>query len=856
MKSDFTVREEGKTMKRLLYSLLAFSFLAGIAAMGMNSIAREASAQTSPKLLKVKPESGPVGPKVVEKSFEGRIERVWREGNRDFLKIRFRNEEKTIVIESGTRITVDSVSRNISNLKTGMKARIKYKEFENKMIALSVEAKAPPSQKTVRLKIPATAGPDYATQARFIASRIDGVKSVESNPIAHSVTITFDDTKTNGEAITRELKKEGIPVIGKPEYIVSDDKGEPASPPATKAEAPKAKPAPAGKAAASPPPVAAPAPAPAPPKAQAPAPAEAVSAFWNTWFEDRDDKSRVEELRKDEVFSFVLDISRFPYFRKYAAEVGPSIQGVFDKARAQGITTIRFRIRPILHGDFLRFTDNQRAWEELKVNLNKLVKADSAVEEKIGKKWDEFRASKIKVNAFASEVQAGEVRFDLLAERSGDARITITIWDEKGMIPLDHLSVSVRVIDDNAPTATQGRVSYTVPLKAGNQALLNISSDFSTAGPLTADAAFYVFEKGPHGTSTILFAAKKEAETPGASEEVSVYAWETVSLLSNYIEDRLQLIKLIRDAREKATSRDENVRKYSYQLVAEELREKIFSGLSERDQEQAATAEEVFRDHVSKNGQRSVVFARMRNKDGNPVYLPLGILAANSSNPILGKRIILVQPLPRERYPAGTHPVNTWTFNVPNNLPELEGLTNLELGQLQKNPPYRRDISTVRSYFEEVVSLASEASPEGVMLLSHQAGGNLWFTNEADRITTEKIKRKFPAGSVAILSACSAASSEGNNQAILERLNRNGIDAMIISPFPVDAEYGAVLAIHFVQAIENAKKNSQAFSVAELFSMASEQTAKHFKEKQTINFEDMDLEFLIAGDYRIRIAPK
>jgi hypothetical protein len=38
--------------------------------------------------------------------------------------------------------------------------------------------------------------------------------------------------------------------------------------------------------------------------------------------------------------------------------------------------------------------------------------------------------------------------------------------------------------------------------------------------------------------------------------------------------------------------------------------------------------------------------------------------------------------------------------------------------------------------------------------------------------------------------------------------------------------------------------------------LASEQAAKHFKEKQGINFEDMDLEFLIAGDYRISIAPK
>ena len=615
---------------------------------------------------------------------------------------------------------------------------------------------------------------------------------------------------------------------------------------------------------------------PPPPPPPDPSGGGKVMAFWNTWFENRDEKTRAEVLKKDETYTFVLDISKYPYFSDSKAEPDTSVIKSIDEARKQGKSSIRFRIRPILHGGFLRFTDNQRAWEELKVDISKLVQADKATEDNNEKKKDKLSSGEIKLQDFAHEVQAGEVRFDLLAERSGDATILITIWDEKGMIPLDHLSLSVRVIDESTPTAGQGPaggmvlqatdetpsaagrrpVSDTVPLRKGRQTLLNISSDFSTAGPLIADAAFYIFEKSPNQKSIVLFAAKTGDAVPEAPDEVSVYAWETVSLLSNYIEDRLQLIKLIRDARQRATSIDENVRKYSYQEAAEELKEKIFSGLNERDQNQAAAAEKVFRDLVRQKDKRSIVFARMRNENGNPVYLPLGLLAANSSSRILDKRVILVQPLPRERYPAETHPVHTWTFNVPNKLPELEDPTNTALGQLQQKPPYRRDIAAVRTYFEEIVSPASGASPEGVILLSHQAGGNLWFTNDADRITTEKIKRQFPAGSVAILSACSAAASEGNNQAILERLNANGIDAMIISPFPVDAEYGAMLAIQFVQAIENAKKNSQAFSVAELFSIASEQTAKHFKEKQKINFEDMDLEFLIAGDYRIRIAPK
>ena len=581
-----------------------------------------------------------------------------------------------------------------------------------------------------------------------------------------------------------------------------------------------------------------------------------ITAFWNTWFENRDEKTRMQELKKDATYSFVLDISKYAYFSDSSAEADSSITEAIEEARKKNKTTIRFRIRPILHGDILRFTDNQRPWEELKVDINKLVKADKNVEDSNEKKRDQWSSGEIKLRDFAQEVQAGEVRFDLLAERSGDATILITIWDEKGMIPLDHLSVSVRVTDGTAPTPRRGPVSDTFPLKAGRQTLLNVSSDFSTAGSLIADAAFYIFENSPKGKSLVLFAAKTGDAAPGTSDEISIYAWETVSLLSHYVEDRQQLIKKIRDARQKAISRDENVRKYSYQSAAEELREKIFSGLNERDQKQAAAAEKVFRDLVRQKDKRSMVFARMRNEDGNPVYLPLGLLAANSSSRILEKRIILVQPLPRERYPAGTRPVNTWTFNVPNTLPELETATNAALSQLKQSPPYRRDITAVQMYFEATEPPVSGAGSEGVVLLSHQAGGNLWFTSEADRITTEKIKRQFPVGSVAILSACSAAASEGNNQAILERLNTNGIDAMIISPFPVDAEYGAMLAIQFVQAIENARKNSQAFTVAELFSLASEQAAKHFKEKQGINFEDMDLEFLIAGDYRISIAPK
>ena len=577
-----------------------------------------------------------------------------------------------------------------------------------------------------------------------------------------------------------------------------------------------------------------------------------IVAFWNTWFENRDEKTRVEVLKKDATYSFVLDISKYAYFSDSSAEPAPSIMEAVEKVRKES-STIRFRIRPILYGDFLRFTDNQRAWKELKVDINKLVLADKAVEDNIRKEKDKLSSGEIKVHNFAHEMQAGEVRFDLLAERSGDATILITIWDEKGMIPLDHLTLSVRVIDEGTPAARQRPLSETVPLRKGRQTLLNISSDFSSSGALLADAAFYVFEKSPNGKSIVLFAAKAGDAATGAQDEVSVYAWETESLLSEYVEKKDQLIIQIRNAREQAKSIAENVWKYSYESAAEGLKKKIFGGRSDKDRKQAADAEKVFRDLVQKKTQKSIVFVRMRNEDGHPVYLPLGILAASSKNQFLDKRIILVQPLPREHYPAGDHPVGSWTFNVPENMAELSTLSNTALSQLEKKPPYYRDISTVKGFFKETVA---SASSEGVLLLAHQAGGNLWFTNQAIGIVSEDIKRPFPAGSVAILSACSTASSEGNNQAILEKLNANGIDAMIISPFPVHADYGAMLAIKFIRAIEAAKKDSKALSLAELFSMATKETASYFKDVRSLHFDDMDLEFLIAGDYRVKIAPK
>lgn len=54
---------------------------------------------------------------------------------------------------------------------------------------------------------------------RITISRIEGVKSVEANPVAQKATIVYDDTKTNPQAFIEALKREGIGVVGEPKFL-------------------------------------------------------------------------------------------------------------------------------------------------------------------------------------------------------------------------------------------------------------------------------------------------------------------------------------------------------------------------------------------------------------------------------------------------------------------------------------------------------------------------------------------------------------------------------------------------------------------------------------------------------------
>lgn len=96
-------------------------------------------------------------------------------------------------------------------------------------------------------------------------------------------------------------------------------------------------------------------------------------------------------------------------------------------------------------------------------------------------------------------------------------------------------------------------------------------------------------------------------------------------------------------------------------------------------------------------------------------------------------------------------------------------------------------------------------------------------------------------------------SPQGDNRVILEKLNRNGMDAMIVSPFPVRADYGIRLARNMVSVIHAERLAGHTPTVAELFKAATKRTAEDFA-KLKIKLNEMSLEFLILGDYNMRLC--
>jgi hypothetical protein len=469
-------------------------------------------------------------------------------------------------------------------------------------------------------------------------------------------------------------------------------------------------------------------------------------------------------------------------------------------------TSVYLVIRPVLFNATLI---NRKDLRPMQVNGERLRESKRAEQEAF---LAELNDGEISLPSFAEQVQAGVFSFEILTREEGCATLALSVWDESGTIPLDHLIRRVRV---GGNTDCGAGVEMAQGLSSGMRTLLETGS-----GPGPVHAALHIFEIediGAPKSSIAVFvdaaasladsaaeSTADPAETPtgtavpaAAAERVrthldpGVYAWVLRTPLSDYIATTLpaQL--------EKARSLAADNGKDPYSVVATGLADQLF--VAQRDdpaQKNAAHAALAALQRIVKEKDDPVILARIVSTNGDQLYLPLGLLAASMPEPILARSPTVVQPLPRELYAHDETCVEPWTFGIPTKLDKVD---DAYLADVKADPSvgsWLRNVGELVAYFGEEGRKTGKPG-EGLVLLAHHERGDLWFTDRASPARPQHIDRHYPRGSVAVLAACTTAGVEHDNRIILADLNDLGIDAMIASPFAVRATYGTRLAVEF-----------------------------------------------------------
>jgi len=565
------------------------------------------------------------------------------------------------------------------------------------------------------------------------------------------------------------------------------------------------------------------------------APSRGTEPAWNAWFERGGQP--VDVLYAKKSYELALDLSLYRYFAQLSAGAGPQVSRSLMDSR--GLKSVRFKVRAFSLDGKLRLNNTE---SELDAKMARLFGPPADDEQERVRQYQERSLS---LADFARGVQAGEVRFGVVVLATGCAAVALSVWDETGLSPLDHLVVSVPVATPDKPVPTCGSADAArAVVEQGAAAMLQVSIDRAALEPVPA-VSFHLFETSVLGRPrTVVFMIERSAYKRSNGKD-GVYTWLTESLLSDYLARPDQLRVQIEEARSKSTHKDV----HGYAAVAHELATKLFSQ-DDDGENVTGRAREALRRAVAANTD-PVIVARMVTANGERIFIPLGLLGARGDTPVVVRPMRVIEPMPVERYSGKSACIGTWTLAVPE---QLEGIDDTELHDVAKLTGLAARVKSEGELSQYMKDTSTHGKPEGLILLAHHSAGYLWFTDKAARVGREQLTRRFAPGSVAVLSACTTASPEGDNLAWATKLNRQGVDAMVVSPFPVPANYAARLALEFGAAVRNARATCATPTFLELFRSATEATATYFRDKYSASYDELALEFVVAGDPSLRVC--
>jgi hypothetical protein len=471
-----------------------------------------------------------------------------------------------------------------------------------------------------------------------------------------------------------------------------------------------------------------------------------------------------------------------------------------------------------------------------------------------------WQNGQIASNIYLSKASAGYAKFEVVTVREGCGTVAVSIWDDTGLRPLDHLAYQYAV--GNSHSCPQHD-----RLTAGIGTMLALSPVETGQTATQADAALHIFDVplGARDQGSIVWYVDRSQLQTSSKLAPGIYAWQTQSSLKNYVQTPTQLPALVRAARAAAALAYE----WPYAKVAADLRKKLFSVVDDHLYgENARRAQAALEKMVNESVKTPIIIARLAVSADTLDYLPLGLLAARAEKPFLSKQFITVQPLRRERFGSAGGCVDAWTLGLPAKLSGISGEIENDLAEFTlegANWPlsWSRDIGQLRNNFAAgskpykigSTSVAPASSRgEGIVILSHHSDGNLWFDDALDRFVQEDFERLLGRGSVAIIAACSIGGSNPLSYKLIDQLNQRNVDTMILSPFEVDAPFGTRLAMNFVKEVDAARRENTGDAIVDIYARAWTKTENYFQSTINRDFHDMRLEFVVLGDQSVRIC--
>jgi hypothetical protein len=581
-----------------------------------------------------------------------------------------------------------------------------------------------------------------------------------------------------------------------------------------------------------------------------PEPPPNTSAYWNSWFVDGVGPAS-NILIANNTYTFTLDIAAFDYASLRRQKTQSSAVKIDDALKTllldPAVPEIILNIKPIVpEGSGLRLIDAKASYS-MTINLDKIrrPKGDAAAR---------YADGSITIAEFSKQVSAGSIQMAVTAESKGCATIAFAIF--KGLLPLDHLVQRVSIGDTgtSAPICDSDDPGQQNALSGGLDSLREVTLGMEGSGvPVTAAAAFHIFDFDAYSMAVFVDGRSGKSQT--------IYGWQTASSVVEFVKtDSFQnaILKARKDSADKKPG--------SYVRAAQELSKILFATKPGHTTEfEAKNAQSAFKSIVQESQGSPVVVVRVASSliggQNRSIYVPLGILGAKGPGAVLDKPVIVVQPMALERYPSRDKCIGDWMFAVPNELENVDEAI-MPPGFFPAKIPGTRisEIEQLRQYLAAATGAAApflpaSAAAVGFVVLAHQDEGFMWFGESTNHIMPQDIERKFPSGSVGIFAACSAASPKGRNSALLQRLNEQGIDTLIASPFSIDASYGVIFAASFAEVVSESASNKKPPTILELFDKTISKTAQKFGEKTEAEYGELGLEYVLLGNPAITLCP-